>query len=147
MQAEHLPYVHADQHGVAFLPDGRLLIGNDGGAFTLTPESNEAVDHSEGLAIAQTYRIDMDLLAMDRLIAGTWWTTAPSSNTMVNGEHVLAVMDSTAPFSEVEDIVYASLCITDRSSGRTTGAMPLWKLPATSEAASTRKAPGRPLGR
>ena len=104
-----LPYVHADQHGVAFLPDGRLLIGNDGGVFTMDPESNEAVDHSAGLAIAQTYRIDMDPLAMDRLIAGT-----QDNGTFLKHdgqwEHVLGGDGFDCAFhGEVEDIVYASL--------------------------------------
>jgi len=103
------PYLHADQHGIAFLEDGRLVIGNDGGAFTFDPELNQTEDHSAGLAIAQAYRIDTDPLAMDRFIAGT-----QDNGTFLKHdgqwEHVLGGDGFSCAFhGEVEDIVYASL--------------------------------------
>ena len=103
------PYLHADQHGLAFLDDGRLLVGNDGGVFTYDPATEESLDHSQGLAIAQAYRVDMDPLAMDRFIAGT-----QDNGTFLkhNGqwEHILGGDGFSCAFHhEVEDIVYASL--------------------------------------
>ena len=103
------PYLHADQHGMAFLDDGRLVIGNDGGAFTYDPATDEAEDHSAGLAIAQAYRIDLDPLAMDRFIAGT-----QDNGTFLKHdgqwEHVLGGDGFACAFhGEVEDVVYASL--------------------------------------
>ena len=103
------PYLHADQHGMAFLDDGRLVIGNDGGAFTYDPATDLAEDHSAGLAIAQAYRIDLDPLAMDRFIAGT-----QDNGTFLKHdgqwEHVLGGDGFACAFhGEVEDVVYASL--------------------------------------
>ena len=103
------PYLHADQHGLAFLNDGRLVIGNDGGAFTYDPASEQTQDHSAGLAIAQSYRIDMDPLAMNRFISGT-----QDNGTFLKHdgqwEHVLGGDGFNCAFhGEVEDIVYASL--------------------------------------
>lgn len=103
------PYLHADQHGLAFLPDGRLLIGNDGGAFTLDPDSDVAQDHSAGLAIAQTYRMDADPLAMDRFLAGT-----QDNGTFLKHdgewEHVLGGDGFACAFhAQLPDVVYASL--------------------------------------
>ena len=105
----NLPYVHADQHGLQFLPDGTLLIANDGGAFLYDPVNQTAEDRSEGLAISQTYRLDADPLAMDRFIAGT-----QDNGTYLkhNGqwEHVLGGDGFQCAFhSALQDVIYASL--------------------------------------
>lgn len=104
-----LPYLHADQHGIHFLPDGTLLVGNDGGAFRFDPDAGTALDRSAGLAIAQTYRVDADPLAMDRFIAGT-----QDNGTFLKHdgqwEHVLGGDGFDCAFhSELPDVVYASL--------------------------------------
>ena len=55
-----LPYLHADQHGIRFLPDA-LLIGNDGGRLSpIDPDQTCRRTTVQGLATAQTYRMDMD---------------------------------------------------------------------------------------
>ena len=104
-----LPYLHADQHGIRFLPDGTLLVGNDGGAFHFDPDADLSQDCSAGLAIAQTYRVDADPLAMDRFIAGT-----QDNGTFLKHdgqwEHVLGGDGFDCAFhSELPDVVYASL--------------------------------------
>ena len=104
-----LPYLHADQHGIRFLPDGTLLVGNDGGAFRFDPDAQTAEDHSQGLAIAQTYRVDADPLAMDRFIAGT-----QDNGTFLKHdgqwEHVLGGDGFDCAFhTELPDVLYASL--------------------------------------
>lgn len=66
-----LPYVHADQHGLQYLMDGRLLVANDGGAFLFDPEAQTSTDLSAGLAITQAYRVDLDPQAIDRYLVGT----------------------------------------------------------------------------
>ena len=74
-----------------------------------TRQTDEAEDHSAGLAIAQAYRVDMDPLAMDRFIAGT-----QDNGTFLKHdgqwEHVLGGDGFACAFhGEVEDVVYASL--------------------------------------
>ena len=105
----NLPYVHADQHGLQFRSDGRLLVANDGGAFLFDPASHTAEDRSKGLAISQTYRLDADPLAMDRFIAGT-----QDNGTYLKHdgqwEHVLGGDGFQCAFhSELQDVIYASL--------------------------------------
>ncbi len=104
-----LPYLHADQHGIRFLPDGQLLVANDGGAFRFDPDAQVSEDLSAGLAIAQAYRVDADPLAMDRFIAGT-----QDNGTFLKHdgqwEHVLGGDGFDCAFhAELPDVVYASL--------------------------------------
>ena len=66
-----LPYLHADQHGLKYLEDGRMLVANDGGAFVFDPATASSADKSAGLAITQAYRLDLDPQAIDRLLVGT----------------------------------------------------------------------------
>lgn len=105
----NLPFVHADQHGLQFRPDGSLLVANDGGAFLVQPDAETAEDRSDGLSISQTYRMDADPLAMDRFIAGT-----QDNGTYLkhNGtwEHVLGGDGFQCAFhGELQDVMYASL--------------------------------------
>ena len=46
------PQVHADQHGLTFMSDGRLLVANDGGVY-LRDALGEYFEKSDGLDIAQ----------------------------------------------------------------------------------------------
>lgn len=104
-----LPYLHADQHGIQFQSDGRLLVANDGGAFTYDPATDASEDHSSGLAIGQVYRVDMDPLAIDRFIAGT-----QDNGTFLKHdgqwEHVLGGDGFQCAFhSDLDEVVFASL--------------------------------------
>ena len=104
-----LPYLHADQHGLGFLSDGRLLVANDGGAFVLDPESGLSEDRSAGLSISQAYKVDLDPQAIDRYIVGT-----QDNGTFLKHdgawEHVLGGDGFQCAFhAELDEVVYASL--------------------------------------
>lgn len=67
-QGEH-PLVHADQHGVTFLPDGRLVVANDGGVY-LRDEFGVYSDKSDGIHIAQIYRLGLNPHRHSEMICG-----------------------------------------------------------------------------
>ena len=62
-------YAHADQHDIAFLPDGRVLLANDGGVFEW--DGNAVTDKSDGLDIAQGYALGLHPTDPDKCILGT----------------------------------------------------------------------------
>jgi len=64
------PQVHADQHGLTFMSDGRLLVANDGGVY-LRDALGEYFDKSDGLDIAQIYRLGLSPHRHSDLICGT----------------------------------------------------------------------------
>ena len=104
-----LPYLHADQHGLQYLEDGRLLVANDGGAFVFDPEAGTAEDMSAGLAITQAYRVDLDPQSIDRFIVGT-----QDNGTFMkhegSWEHVLGGDGFQCAFhGALSELVYASL--------------------------------------
>lgn len=104
-----LPYLHADQHGLQYLEDGRLLIANDGGAFVMDPSAATTEDLSAGLAIAQAYRVDLDPQAIDRYLVGT-----QDNGTFMKHEgqweHVLGGDGFQCSFhGALNEVVYASL--------------------------------------
>ena len=104
-----LPYLHADQHGLKYLDDGRMLVANDGGAFVFDPTSSLSTDKSAGLAITQAYRLDLDPQAIDRLLVGT-----QDNGTFMKHEgaweHVLGGDGFQCAFhGALSEVVYASL--------------------------------------
>ena len=104
-----LPYLHADQHGLKYLDDGRMMVANDGGAFLFDPSVPSATDKSAGLAITQAYRLDLDPLAIDRLLVGT-----QDNGTFMKHEgtweHVLGGDGFQCSFhGALSEVVYASL--------------------------------------
>lgn len=104
-----LPYLHADQHGIQYLEDGRLLVANDGGAFVMDVDGGTVLDRSAGLDIAQAYRLDLDPQAMDRFIVGT-----QDNGTFMKHdgawEHVLGGDGFQCAFhGALSEVVYASL--------------------------------------
>lgn len=103
------PYLHADQHGLHYLPDGRLIVANDGGAFVLNPDAGTSEDKSAGLAITQAYRVDLDLQSVDRFLVGT-----QDNGTFMKHEgaweHVLGGDGFQCAFhGALDEVVYASL--------------------------------------
>ena len=104
-----LPYLHADQHGLKYLEDGRMLVANDGGAFLFDPALSTAADKSAGLAITQAYRLDLDPQAIDRFLVGT-----QDNGTFMKHEgaweHVLGGDGFQCAFhGALSEVVYASL--------------------------------------
>jgi len=103
------PYLHADQHGLQFLDDGRLLVANDGGAFVFDPDNSTAYDRSAGLDITQAYRTDLDPQSIDRFIVGT-----QDNGTFLKHdgewEHILGGDGFQCAFHDaLDDVLYASL--------------------------------------
>jgi PKD repeat protein len=52
-----IPYVHADIHDLVYNPDGDFFVGCDGGVFGTYDFGSSWNDFSNGLAIAQMYRL------------------------------------------------------------------------------------------
>ena len=67
-----LPYIHADQHHFVFSRDGQeLFTAHDGGLSYTTDRGVSWKDISDGLAIAQFYRIDVSPSAPNMIVGGT----------------------------------------------------------------------------
>ncbi|PCJ81430.1 MAG: hypothetical protein COA49_04860 [Bacteroidetes bacterium] len=64
------PLVHADQHGITFLQDGRMIVANDGGVY-LRDNNGFYDDKSNGLDIAQIYRLGLNPHEHSEMILGT----------------------------------------------------------------------------
>ena len=63
--------IHADQHALDFSPhDGHLYVSNDGGFYRSTDAGSTWNDLSDGLAIAQIYRIGVGQQQRDLVING-----------------------------------------------------------------------------
>ena len=63
--------IHADQHALDFSPhNGHLYVGNDGGFYSSTDGGSSWNDLSDGLAIAQIYRIGVGQQQRDFVING-----------------------------------------------------------------------------
>jgi photosystem II stability/assembly factor-like uncharacterized protein/uncharacterized protein (DUF2141 family) len=67
-----IPYVHADQHGFAFLPgnNNTIFSGNDGGIFKSTNGGTAWTDLSSGLSITQFYKLGASATNANRIYAG-----------------------------------------------------------------------------
>ncbi len=64
------PDIHADQHELDFSPDGKLYSSNDGGLYVTSNGGNTWIDKSNGLAIAQVYKIGQSALSSSLTING-----------------------------------------------------------------------------
>jgi SdrD B-like protein/type IX secretion system substrate protein len=66
------PYVHADQHALAFLPGvaSTMFAGNDGGVFLSTNSGVNWTDRSSGIAATQFYRLGGSATNASRVLAG-----------------------------------------------------------------------------
>ncbi len=63
--------VHADQHALEFSPhSGYLYNGNDGGMYVTSDEGSNWTDISDGLNIAQVYKIGVSQQTQDKVING-----------------------------------------------------------------------------
>ncbi|MEZ5014256.1 MAG: fibronectin type III domain-containing protein [Chitinophagales bacterium] len=65
-------YVHADSHAFAAHPtnSNKLFTGNDGGVFQTLDKGTTWADRSDGLRIAQAYRLSTSALSPDRVLSG-----------------------------------------------------------------------------
>ncbi len=64
-------FIHADQHVFEWNPlNGRLYVGNDGGCFYTDNEGTDWIMISQGLAIAQVYKIGQSATVSDLVING-----------------------------------------------------------------------------
>ncbi|MBX3042569.1 MAG: T9SS type A sorting domain-containing protein [Candidatus Kapabacteria bacterium] len=67
-----LPFVHADQHHFVYTKDAReLYAANDGGLYFTSNNGTTWNDISDGLAIAQYYKIDVSPASTDLIVGGT----------------------------------------------------------------------------
>lgn len=65
------PYVHADQHVMAFSPlNGKLYVGNDGGFYVTANSGTSWTDLSDGLAITQVYKIGQSATIKNLILSG-----------------------------------------------------------------------------
>ncbi|MDG1675230.1 MAG: hypothetical protein P8H88_07270, partial [Flavobacteriales bacterium] len=99
-------YAHADQHDIQFLPNGDVLLANDGGVFQWSGQG--VVDKSDGLDIAQGYA-----LSCHPARAATWMLGTQDNGTnlvspsfdarILDGDGFHSLFDTT-----VDDRLFAS---------------------------------------
>ena len=95
------PYIHVDQHILAFNPaTGTLYAGNDGGVFRTWDEGETWTDLSDGLDILQIYRIGLASHKKDMAMMGSqdnsttlWKDTA--WNVVIGGDGMECIIDYT----------------------------------------------------
>ena len=102
--------VHADQHVLEFSPHNNTLYnGNDGGIYFTTNGGTNWTDISDGLAIAQIYKIGISQQTIDRAINGyqdngTAMSTGTQFSTEIGGDGMECIIDPTD-----DNYVYGSL--------------------------------------
>ncbi|PLX19860.1 MAG: hypothetical protein C0599_10195 [Salinivirgaceae bacterium] len=63
--------IHADQHIMEYSPlNGKLYVGNDGGIYEKGSGKDSWIDHSNGLAISQIYKIGQSAQSANLVMAG-----------------------------------------------------------------------------
>lgn len=91
--------VHADQHALEFSPhNNNLYNGNDGGLYFTTNGGTNWTDLSDGLVIAQIYKIGISQQTVDRAINGyqdngTAVSTGTSFSTEIGGDGMECIID------------------------------------------------------
>ncbi|MGK0278996.1 MAG: hypothetical protein ACI9RU_001766, partial [Litorivivens sp.] len=104
------PYVHADIHGMSFVPGtSTLLVGCDGGVFRSTDGGNSFQDLSANLEIAQMYRLGTAQTNVNKVITGwqdngTNFKNGSSWSRVIGGDGFESAIDYTN-----EDIQYGAL--------------------------------------
>lgn len=94
-------YVHADNHGMMFIPGtSTLLVGNDGGVFRTTDGGNNYTDLSSNLEIAQQYRLGISTSNQDQVLTGwqdngTNFKNGASWNRPIGGDGFECIIDHT----------------------------------------------------
>jgi hypothetical protein len=95
------PYVHADNHGMVFIPGtSTLLIGNDGGVFRTTNGGSTFSDRSSNLEVAQQYRIGISQQNSNQLLTGwqdngTNYKNGAAWSEVIGGDGFECIMDHT----------------------------------------------------
>lgn len=93
--------VHADQHALEFSPHtNNVYNGNDGGLYLTTDGGVNWTDFSDGLAIAQIYKIGVSQQTLDRVINGyqdngTAVSTGTTFSTEIGGDGMECIIDPT----------------------------------------------------
>lgn len=93
--------VHADQHVLEFSPhNNNVYNGNDGGLYLTTDAGANWDDLSDGLAIAQIYKIGISQQTLDRAINGyqdngTAISNGTSFSTEIGGDGMECIIDPT----------------------------------------------------
>ena len=105
--ADEALYTHADQHDLVFLPNGDLLIANDGGVFQWRTSST-CEDKSAGLQITQGYALGLDALNPAQYLVGTqdngtFYATPHATSRILDGDGFHCFVDTA-----VADRLYAS---------------------------------------
>ena len=102
--------VHADQHALEFSPHSNALYnGNDGGLYISSDGGANWTDRSDGLAIAQLYKIGVSQQTVDHAINGyqdngTALNTGTEFTTEIGGDGMECIIDPTN-----DNLVYGSL--------------------------------------
>ncbi|HHB79777.1 MAG TPA: T9SS type A sorting domain-containing protein, partial [Saprospiraceae bacterium] len=92
--------VHADQHHLAFGPNGYCYAGNDGGLYYSSDGWDSETEISSGLSIAQLYKIGQSRNTADLTLAGfqdngTGLRDGNSWSTVVGGDGMECAIDPT----------------------------------------------------
>lgn len=113
--AQNTPYVHADCHYLGFDEQGDLWAGNDGGVFRSPDQGDQWNDLSDGLHIAQIYRIgqaeqDADLILSGWQDNGTNRRGGPGSwYRVIGGDGMECVISHSDPSIMYGTIYYGKL--------------------------------------
>ncbi len=112
---QNLPEVHADQHHLSFDQNGRLWAGNDGGVFRSPLVGDQWTDLSDGLHIAQIYRLgqaeqDAELIITGWQDNGTNLRNAPATwYRVIGGDGMECVISHSDPSIMYGTIYYGQL--------------------------------------
>lgn len=107
---QNLATVHADIHHLHIDGNGRLWVGNDGGVFQSPDLGNTWDDYSDGLEIAQIYRIGQDAQDPEQVLSG-WQDNGTNHRTsgnswyrVIGGDGMECIIDHSNP-----SVMYGSL--------------------------------------
>lgn len=116
-------YVHADNHGMMFIPGtSNLLIGNDGGVFRTTDGGNNYSDLSANLEISQQYRLGISTLNQSQVLTGwqdngTNYKNGAAWNRPIGGDGFECIIDHTNNNTAYGALYYGQIFKTTSGAG------------------------------
>ncbi|MBK7181559.1 MAG: PKD domain-containing protein [Bacteroidetes bacterium] len=122
------PYVHADIHALEFLPGSgtTYFAGCDGGLFRTTNSGTAWSDLSNGLQIAQIYRIGLSKTNQNLLLTG-WqdngtnrWSGTATWTSPLGGDGMEAIIDHTTANTQYGELYYGEIYRTTTGGNLTT---------------------------
>jgi gliding motility-associated-like protein len=107
--------IHADQHVLEYSPtDGYLYVGNDGGVYVTKDSGVDYIDISQGMGIAQIYRLSQSRQSANWLINGyqdngTGMLQNGSWKTVMGGDGMYCQIDPTTDNYAYSNLYYGDV--------------------------------------